>query len=145
MGFASANVAVYHHATGVARCELNVHNDRVVRECGVDLAEKVATQYLVLAGFAERLPSEGRGFAVLDYDAGDTGLNARREDKDGCGRKTDDLQHTGHYMRANRRTRAQLDRFFVNGGSDALTGIRTRRLALSLAQSLALAWRNARA
>jgi len=60
----------------------------------------VATQYLVLAGFAERLPSEGRGFAVLDYDAGDTGLNARREDKDGCGRKTDDLQHTGHYMQA---------------------------------------------
>ena len=35
---------IFHHAAGVARGELNVHDDGVVRVRGVDLAEEVAAQ-----------------------------------------------------------------------------------------------------
>ena len=71
MGLDSAERGgVFHLAAGIARCELKVHDDGIVGVLGVDFAEEMAAQHLVLAGLAERLPTKGRGFAALDDDAG---------------------------------------------------------------------------
>ena len=68
-GFTSWNVAVYSTMPlRVARRELDVLDDGVVRIVGIELAEGAAGQRLVLAGGAEARAVERRRDLVLDHD-----------------------------------------------------------------------------
>ena len=73
---------VLHHAARIARGELNVGDDGIVRVFGVELPVEAAAQRLVLAGGAEGLAVKGRRLALLHYDAYDAGIHARTANED---------------------------------------------------------------
>ena len=73
-----------------------------MRVLGVDFAEKVAAQHLVLAGVAEQCAAKRGGLAVLDNHTGDVGLQRKRANQDACRRKADPVEHKAQYMGTDR-------------------------------------------
>ena len=110
---------IFHHAARISRRELHVHDDGVVRVLGVDFAEKMPAEDFVLAGLAERLPAKRGRFPVLHHHPGDPRLHTTREDKDGDSRKTNPVQHKGHY-------KWKAVSKLPNGASDAPYGVRQK-------------------